>query len=35
VLHASAEELQQHEQRLAAIRKASGGACLWDADMQE
>lgn len=30
VLRASEEELHQHEQRLAAIRKASGGACLWD-----
>lgn len=30
VLRASAEELARHEQRLAAIRKASGGTCLWD-----
>ncbi|HEY9150774.1 MAG: DNA polymerase III subunit epsilon [Gammaproteobacteria bacterium] len=30
VLRASEGELHQHEQRLAAIRKASGGACLWD-----
>lgn len=30
VLRASNEELRQHEQRLAAIRKASGGTCLWD-----
>lgn len=30
VLRASNEELHQHEQRLAAIRKASGGTCLWD-----
>jgi hypothetical protein len=30
VLRASAEELRQHELRLAAIRKTSGGVCLWD-----
>lgn len=30
VLRASNEELHQHEQRLAAIRKTSGGTCLWD-----
>ncbi|MCW8874960.1 MAG: DNA polymerase III subunit epsilon [Gammaproteobacteria bacterium] len=30
VLRASEGELHQHEQRLAAIRKASGGTCLWD-----
>ena len=30
VARASAEELARHEQRLAAIRKASGGSCLWD-----
>ena len=30
VLRASAEERQQHEQRLAAIRQASGGVCLWE-----
>jgi DNA polymerase III subunit epsilon len=30
VLRASDGELHQHEQRLAAIRKASGGTCLWD-----
>lgn len=30
VLRASAAELQLHEQRLAAIRKTSGGVCLWD-----
>ncbi|MCA1805728.1 MAG: DNA polymerase III subunit epsilon [Xanthomonadaceae bacterium] len=30
VLRASDEELHQHEERLAAIRKTSGGTCLWD-----
>ena len=30
VLHASEEEVRQHELRLAAIRKASGGVCRWD-----
>jgi DNA polymerase-3 subunit epsilon len=29
VLKASAEELAAHEEQLAAIDKASGGACLW------
>lgn len=29
VLRASAEELAAHEQKLARIDKASGGACLW------
>lgn len=32
VLRASAQELEQHEQRLAAIRKVSGGACHWDGE---
>lgn len=30
VLRASEEEVRRHEQRLAAIRKASGGVCRWD-----
>lgn len=29
VLHASAEELEAHEKRLAAINEKSGGSCLW------
>ncbi len=34
VLQASGEEIEAHEQRLAAIDKASGGHCLWKEDGQ-
>ena len=35
VLQPSAQELESHRQRLAAIAKASGGKCLWAASGEE
>jgi hypothetical protein len=35
VLKPSAEELDNHRQRLAAIARASGGKCLWTAAGEE
>jgi len=30
VIACAAEELEAHQQRLAAIEKAAGGTCLWN-----
>ncbi len=34
VVHANEQELQAHQMRLTAIRKASGGRCLWTGDQE-